>query len=245
MSDSDTRTVSLQDIARKYSEALQHLSDLTVYLWAGSRAVSEQGYAETARSVPGLPISPFRLSLENVRDFGGRVFFKHSLNEVLSLTGIFLEDIRKLSGLIIFNAARAKGTEDLATLAAKLNTPAPADLAGRMKAVSDRLGQPVPLALELLSIIQLAGLHFQQNGEVGEGHAFELKLKRVEPPTEEGGKPGLGDYRRTWNEKERVVLSEEEHAAIFTTISIFFNATLEALQEFAKVSGLAPEPADS
>lgn len=242
MSDPSTRTVSLNEIAQKYTEAIQHLSDLSVFLWASARSVSEQGYDDTARNIPGLPVTAFRLPFETAKEFAERAFFKHSINEVLGLVGVFLEDIRRLAGLIIFNAARARGNEDLATLAAQLNTPPPADLVARMKAVSERLQRPLPLGVELLSMVELARIHFQQNGSVAAGHAYDLKLKAIQPPPEGQTQPLIGDYTRTWNSEERVLLEREEHAAIFTTATIFFNTTLEALQEFAKVSGLTPEP---
>lgn len=245
--ESPSRTISLGDVGQKYTEALQHLSDLAVFAWAGARAVNEQGYEEAAHSVPGLPVTSFRFSFEAAKAAAALSGFKHSINEVLGLVTVFLEDIRKLSGLVVFNAARARGDHNLATLAAQLNVAPSPDLPGRFRHLRERIGMELPLEAEILSIATLAGTLFHRNGLPMEGETLSLRLKVIQPPangsTEAQAQARLGDHERSWKAGERVTLSRQEHAAIFTTVSLFFNATLGAVQEFAKRSGLAPEPA--
>jgi len=246
--ESSTRTVSLNEIAAKYTEAIQHLSDLSVFQWAGARSVSEQGYDEIARGVPGLPVSPFRLPFEAAKVAAESSALKHSVNEALGLIAVFLEDLRKLSGLVAFNAAKNNGSSNLATLAAELNAAPPPDFPGRLQQLRQRMGRPLPLEAEILSLVGLARTLFHRNGVVGENETLPLKLKMVQPLGEPESAQAktearIADYERIWKAGETVTLSRPEHAAVFTTVSLFFNSSLGALQEFAKSSGIVPEPA--
>ncbi len=240
---SPSRTISLNDIALKYTEAIQHLSDLAVFDWAGARTVSEQGYDEMARSIPGLPVTQFRLPFEVAKEAAERSALKHSVNEALGLIAVFLEDIRKLSGLVVFNVARAKASNNLASLAAELNAAPPPDFPGRFQQLRQRIGAEIPLEAEILSLVALARTLFHRNGVVGEGETLTLNLKVVQPPAEGETEARLANYERSWKAGEGILLSRQEHAAVFTTVSLFFNAMLGAVQEFAKSSGIVPEPA--
>lgn len=236
------RTISLNDIGQKYFSAIQRLSDLTVYAWAGSRAASEQGYDEVAKAISGLPSTPFHLSFDAVKEESENWILKHSVNELLGLTLIFLEDVRKLAGLVAFNAAKANASGDLASLAAEINATQQTDFPERLKQLKDRYNITSPVEAEMLSLPGLGRLFFQRNGVVGNGETLELLLKAVQPPAEGSTEARLADYKRVWNSGERITLSRQEHAAIFTTVSVFFSTLLNAVQEYAKSSGLAPEP---
>jgi len=238
----ENRTISLNEIGQKYFAAIQRLSDLTVFAWAGSRAVSEQAYDEVARTISGLPTTPFRLPFEVAKEENEAWILKHSVNELLGLTMVFLEDVRKLAGLVTFNAAKAKASGDLAALAAEINASYQLDFPERLAQLKEKYGITSPLEAEFLSIPKLGRLFFQTNGVVGNGETFELCLKAIQPPPQGAKEPVLGDYKRVWKSGERVTLSRQEHAAIFTTISVFFSSLLNAVQEYAKRSGLAPEP---
>jgi hypothetical protein len=241
--ESSPQTVSLNDIALKYTQAIQHLSDLAVFEWAAARTVSEQGYDEVARGIPGLPATQFRLPFEVAKEAAERSALKHSINEALGLVAVFLDDIRKLTGLVVFNAARMKASNNLATLAAELNAAPPPDFPGRLQLLRQRIGSELPLEKEILSLVALARTLFHRNGVIGEGEVLHLNLKVVQPPAEGETEARIGNYERQWKAGEPISLSRQEHAAVFTTVSIFFNAMLGTVQEFAKSSGILPEPA--
>ena len=71
-----------------------------------------------------------------------------------------------------------------------------------------------------------------------------LHLKVVRPPQDGEEQPRVADYQRTWSQGERIMLVRDEHAAIFTTISLFVGEMLKEIQEFAKRSGLPEEAAE-
>ena len=241
MSDSPTQTVSLNEMGQRYLGALQTLCDLTVLSWAGAKLVKESDYEQTFRSMAGLPSTPFRLPFETAVAEAARWGLKNCLAEVLGLCFVFLEDIRKVCGLIAFNAAKAKASGDLAALAAEVNTPfAAPDIAGRFQQLKSRYALAIPLEAELLSVVALHRQLLQNGGTPGV--PLTLHLKAVQPPVEGTAEPRLEDYQRTWQSGERVSLERQEHAAIFTTVSVFLSATLAAVQEFAKISGLPENP---
>lgn len=242
-SNASSRTISLNDIGEKYFAAIQRLSDLTVFNWASARTVSEQGYDDTGKSVSGLPATPYRLSFEAAKAENERWVLKHGVNEILGLTAIFLEDIRKLCGLVTFNAAKANASGDLAALAAEINAAGPQEFGARLKHIRERYNVGSPLEQEMLSIVNLGRLLFQQNGAVGNGETVTLALKAVQAPAEGSKEARIEPYTRSWKSGEQILLSREEHAAIFTTVSLFFSSFLSAVQEYAQSSGLAPEPA--
>ena len=233
-----SQTISLNDIGMRYIGALQHLSDLMVLIWAGARAVDEQSYEETFRSVAGLPSTQFRLPLETAREEAARWCFKNSLGEVLGLCQVFLGDIRRVCGLVDFNIAKAKASGNLAALAAEVNADTgPLDIPTRLAHLKSRYALALPLEAEMLSLVVLHHCFLQTSGTVPKGAALTLQLKSVQPPAEGGTEPRLADFSRTWKEGERIAVSREEHAAIFTTTSLFLSAMLTAVQEFAKASG--------
>jgi len=244
MTETAPRTISLNDVGLKYVQALQRITDLCVFTWAGARTVNEQGYDELGRSIPGLPSTEFRIPFNVAREEAELWWFKNGVNEVLGLTNLFLEDIRKLCGLVNFTAAKANASGDLAALAAEINsTPTAVDFPTRLKQLSDKYGVNVQMDGHLLSIASLGRILFQRNGLIIEGDSLKLLLKVVQAPAQGETQARLADYERTWKPGERVLLSRAEQAAIFTTISVFIGAMLNAVQEYAKRSGLPDEPA--
>ena len=239
MSEPSAQSISLNDLGMRYLGALQHLSDVMVLTWAGARTVNEQAYEEMFRSVAGLPSTPFRFPMETAREEASRWWFKISLSEALGLCQFFLEDIRRVCGLVAFHAAKANASGDLATLAAEVNSETgPLDLPARFNHLKNRYALTLPLEAELLSLVALHRCFLQTGGTVPAGDALTVQLKAVQPPAEGASAPQLVAFTRTWNPGERIAVSREEHAAIFTTLSVFLSATLAAVQEFAKASGL-------
>ncbi len=238
------QTVSLNDIGLRYLSGIQRMSDLVVYSWTGARTVSEQGYDEVFKSIPGLPSTEFRTPFNVIQEETESWWLRHSLNELLGLVVHFLEEVRKLSGLVTFNAARAKGDADLAALAAELNTPMVEQaIPGRFQHLRERFSVASPLEGDLLSFTQLAQILFQNGGVIPEGQTFTLKVKRLEPATGEGQQPKMGNFDRTWKGGEKISLSRAEHAALFTTVSLLIGSLLTAVQEYAQKAGLPAAPA--
>ena len=141
MSEPSPQTIRLNDIGLRYLSTLQHLSDVLVLTWAGERVVSEQGYEETFHSIAGLPSTQFRFKLETARVEAARWQFKNSLGDLTNLCLVFLEEIRKVCGLVVFNVAKAQASGDLAALAAEINADnGPLDIPTRLKQLKARYG---------------------------------------------------------------------------------------------------------
>ena len=243
MSEPPSQTISLNEIGLRYLGALQHLSDLMVVTWAGARTVDAQGYEETFHSVVGLPHTEFRFPMETAREEAARWWFKNSLGDVLGLCLVFLEDIRRVCGLVVFNAAKAGASGDLVALAAEINTDSgPLDIPTRLHHLKDRYALAVPLEAELISLVALHRCFLQTGGNVPQGSPLTVRLKAIQPPAQGETEPRLADYTHAWNPGERINFSREEHAAVFTTASLFLSTMLAAVQEFAKASGLPEHP---
>ncbi|MDD5350508.1 MAG: hypothetical protein PHQ12_09890 [Chthoniobacteraceae bacterium] len=244
MSESSPQTISLNDIGLRYLSTLQHLSDLMVLTWAGERVVTEQGYEEVFRSIAGLPSTQFRFKLEAARVEAARWQFKNSLGDLANLCLVFLEDIRKVCGLVVFNIAKTQAAGDLAALAAEINSDnGPQDIPTRLQHLKDRYGLKMPLEAELSSLAAVARCFTRTGGAVPKDTPeLTLRLKAIQPPAEGSTEPRLADYQRTWKTGERIAVSREEHAAVFTTISVFLSSMLAVVQEFAKTSGLPDNP---
>jgi len=218
---------------------LQHLADLTVFAWAGARAVSKKGYAKAFGEVSGLPATPFRLDVESARVESLHWLQSTSLAELLRTTIAFLEDIRMVCGLVVFNVAKKSGEGELPSLAAEINTPCILpDLPSRLHGLKARYELPIPLEEELLSLHALHLCFAGMGGLVGPGEVLTLRLKMVQPPPDGKSPPVVGDHRRSWGAGERVNLTRDEHAAIFTTLFLFMSTMLETVQSFAKTFGM-------
>lgn len=243
MSEPTSQTISLNDIGSRYLGALQHLSDFMVLTWAGARAVNEQNYEEIFHSISGLPSTSARLPFAAAQAEAQRWWLKNSLGDVLGLLLVFLEDIRKVCGVVAFNVAKSQASGDLVALAAQINADnGPLDIPTRFKNLKERYELTIPLEAELMSLAALHRCFTHAGGIVPKGATLALHLKVVQPPLQGETQPQLGDYQRTWNAGEKITLSREEHAAFFTTSSVFLNAMLHAVQQFAKSSGLPETP---
>jgi hypothetical protein len=243
MSDPASQTISLNDIGSRYLGALQHLSDFMVLTWAGARAVNEQNYEEIFHSISGLPNSPARFPFAAAQAESERWWLKNSLGDVLGLLLVFLEDIRKVCGVVVFNVAKAQASGDLVALAAQINADnGPLDIPTRFKHLKERYQLTIPLEAELMSLVALHRCFTHAGGVVPKGATLALRLKAIQPPPQGETQPQLGDYQRAWSAGEKIALSREEHAAIFTTASVFLNAMLHATQQFAQSSGLSEAP---
>jgi hypothetical protein len=245
MSEPTSQTVSLNDVAIKYIQAVQRLSDIMVIHWGGFRTLNEQTFDELAKSIPGLPATEFRLPFEVAKAEADFTLVKQTLNEVLSLSIIFLEDVRKLSALVAFNAAQFHASGDLASLAAEVNAnTAGMNLFARFKQLKESYGIESPFQVNLESFHNIGKFIFQTNGLVVQDEPVSLHLKVVTAPENGENQPRVSNYEHKWSKGERIVLARDEHAAIFTTISLFIGEMLKEVQEFAKRSGLPDESAE-
>jgi hypothetical protein len=246
MSEPASPPISLNDIGSRYLGALQHLSDFMVLTWAGARGVNEQHYEEIFRTVSGLPSTQARLPFAAAKAEGERWWLKNSVADVMSLLLVFLEDIRKVCGMITFNVAKINASGDLVALAALINADlGPLDIPTRFKNLKERYQLGIPLEAELMSLAAFHRCFTHAGGVVPKGASLTLHLKAIQPPPEGETQARIGDYRRTWSAGERISLSREEHAAVFTTASVFLDSMLHAVQQFAKSSGLPENPTHS
>ena len=127
---------------------------------------------------------------------------------------------------------------DLASLAAEINADnGPLDIPTRFKHLKSRYGLTIALETELLSLAALNRC-FLQNAGIPKGAPLTVQLKAIQPPAQGTTEPRLADYQRTFQPGEKITVAREEHAAVFTTISVFLSTMLAAVQEFAKASGL-------
>lgn len=243
MSNSAPQNISLNDIASRYLGAMQHLCDFMVLTWAGAGTVTQANYEETYRNISGLPITKFRFPFELAVTESHRWLLKNSLVEVLGLCVVFLEDVRKVCGVVAFNVAKNTGSGNLVSLAAEINTEnSSPDLAARLKDLKGRYGLSIPLEAEMISLAELQRNFLQHGGTVPPQSELVVKLKTVQPPAEGETQPRFLDYAHPFKAGERVVLSREEHAAIFTTASLFLNTTISAVQGYGQASGLIGTP---
>ena len=237
-----TREISLNDIGRKYMAALQRLSDLMVLTWTGAHCAQANVYDQAVQALPGLPNTEFRMSFQAVREEAERWWLHHSLREVLGLTVMFLDDIRKLCSLVEFNAARVTGTGNLGTLAAEVNAKVGrGDVASRISALKTRYNVFCPFETEIISLgVFASALH--RGGIVDKDSVLKLSLRCVQPAGQSGPQAKLTNMQRSWGPGEKLLLTRDQHTAIFTTVSLFIGAMLTAVQDHAKRCGLPDTP---
>lgn len=225
--------------------ALQRLSDLMVYMWTCAHCANPQIYDQAPQALPGLPKTELRMDFNAAREEAERWWLHHSINELLGLNALFLDDVRKLCALIAFNAARLNATGDLASLAAEVNGAAgKADIAGRLHHLKTRYHLVSPFEAEILSFA-IFGQFLYRGGVVPKETVVKLQLKCVQAAGQGGPQARLTDMQRTWGPEEKLLLTREQHTAVFTTVSLFLGSMLSAVQEFARLSGLPDTPPGS
>jgi len=245
MTTTASRDISLAEVGRKYMSALQRLSDLMAYMWTCAHTASPQIYDQAPTALPGLPKTEFRMDFAAVREEAERWWLHHSVNELLGLTSLFLDDVRKLCSLIAFNAARLNASGDLTALAAEVNTPpSKADIASRLQHVKTRYQIVSPFEAEILSFAGF-GQVLYRGGVVPKETVVKLQLKCVQPAGQAGPQARLVEMQRSWGPEEKLLLTREQHSAVFTTMSLFLGSMLAAVQEFAHQSGLPDTPPGS
>jgi hypothetical protein len=238
---SPAREISLNDVGRRYVAALQRLSDLMCLTWTGAHTAQAAIYDQVPKVIPGLPTTEFRLPFAKAQEEAERWWLQANLNEVLGLLVIFIDDVRKLCALVDFNVARASGG-DMVALAAEVNAPpARLDLPTRLKQLKARFNVVSPVEAEILSLGQFTQA-LLKGAPVAKESVLRLQLKCAIPAGQAGPTSRLDTLQRSWGPGDRLMLTREQHAAVFTTASLFIGGLLNAVQEYAKSRGLAPEP---
>jgi len=251
----ETQTISLEDMATRYLDALQKVHDMVCFSLAGARMVSERDYDEISQQLQVMPRQQNRMPFERAKEASEQWLLRNSLADSLALVAPLMEDTRTLCELC---ELRAAGTTDRASLDQVRGANrdaflrlAPKEKFARLRERFDIGCEVEPHILALLAVTQcLLGNDGRLSAEAA-GEAGELRVPirsvHLVPAGESEGRVTL---ERSIEDNERVLavgqpirFSRAELIGAILTVGMFVGNLLQGLQEYAKKTGAASEGA--
>ena len=255
-------TISLEQMATRYLDALQKVHDLVCFTLAGARKISEQDYDEFSQQLQIMPRQQSRMAFEKAKEATQQWLLRNSLGDSLALVVPLMEDCRTICELCQLKAAKKTGKAALNKVRGKSRTDflqlPPEEKFTHLKENYD-IGCEVDE--HILALLSLTKCLMMNNGVVSTEAAddkgeLRVKIRSVQLVQGAGtaedmakGKLTLsrkvGDSELVFKENEQIGFSKAEHIGALLTVGVFVTNMLQGLQAYAKKTGAASEEAAS
>jgi len=253
-----TTTISLNDVATRYLDALQRIYDIVSYSLAASRRINEHDYDEFSQQLQVMPRQQSRMDFEKAKDATEHWFVRNSLGDAVALVGPLMEDCRTISSLCSY---KASGKSDPAKLQAIVGEDRqkfmqlPAKEKFRVLSEEYSISSPVQEHIE--GLLEAAKCLIWKNGVVSAEEAnadgkLKFKIRSIQVVPVPGAMTAakeptmsitrrMGDLEKVFSVGETISLSKAEHIGAIITIGLFIGSMLQALQDFARKTGAADD----
>ncbi|MEO0793813.1 MAG: hypothetical protein AAFX93_01550 [Verrucomicrobiota bacterium] len=240
--------INLGEVVNNYLEALQRVHDVMNYSLAAERMLSEQEYENFSRANRVMPSQKSRMDYTSVKREYNTWLLKQTLNEVLGVLVLFLDDCRTISTLSNWKAGNQQG-DIQKTLQDERMEFARMDLPSKIGYLKEKHSISSPSEEHILSIYQLRRALANKGSVVSEndvtGGKLTIKLRSVQLKTQPGQQGGgvfvtseVGDMVRELGVGDFAGLNKNEHLASILTVAFFITTQAQSLKEFAERLGV-------
>lgn len=248
-------TISLEQMATRYLDALQKIHDMVCFTLAGARGISERDYDEFSQQLQVMPRQQSRREFENAKITTQRWILRNSLGDALALVAPIMEDCRTICELC---DAKAESKTDATSLAAirgdnrqKFLQLKPEkkfdDLAERFNIQCDVKSHVLNLLHVTRSLMTNDGVLAKEDCDAEGGITLRIRSVQLAQSPDEADKLVLkrqiADSERRIQAGEEINFSKAEHIGSLLTIGVFVTEMLQGLQNYAKATGNARETA--
>ena len=244
--------IDLQKVVSNYLKALQRIFDVVNYILASERLLNEEEYEKYTQRHRVMPSQQDAMKYETAKEEANSWILRQTMNELLFVLALFLDDCRAIATIASWNAKKLTGDlqkilQDERAEFFKL------DFAQRIQTLKTKHGITSAVEEHITSIYNTYRTLAGKGGVVSkeeaaaEGHMI-LKLRSVllkSTPATDGPKPGaitvtteFGDLVKKFAEGEKIKLSKDEHVASILTGAFFIGTMAESLKNYALKLGV-------
>lgn len=244
--------IDLQKVVMNYLKATQRVFDVVNYLLASERLLNEEEYEKYTQRHRVMPSQQDAMNYETAKEEANGWILRQTMNELLFILALFLDDCRAIATIATWNAKKITG--DLQKLLQDERAEFfKMDFAQRIQHLKNKYGIASAVEDHILSIYNTYRTLAGKGGVVSEAEAVEegrlvLKLRSVllkSTPSAEGPKPGaitvtseIGDVVKKFAAGDKIKLSKDEHVASILTGAFFIGSMAESLKKYALQLGV-------
>ncbi len=244
--------IDLQKVVSNYLKALQRVFDVVNYILASERLLNEEEYEKYTQRHRVMPSQQDAMKYERAKEEANAWILRQTMNELLFILALFLDDCRAIATIASWNAKKLTG--DLQKILQDERAEFfKMDFAQRIQALKNKHGITSAVEEHIVSIYNTYRTLAGKGGVVSKEEAVEegrmvLKLRSVllkSAPAVDGPKPGaitvtteFGDLVKKFAEGEKIKLSKDEHVASILTGAFFIGTMAESLKNYALKLGV-------
>jgi len=248
-------TISLDDMATRYLDALQKIHDMVCFSLAGARGISERDYDEFSQQLQVMPRQQSRREFEHAKQATQQWVLRNSLGDALALVAPLMEDCRTICELC---DAKAQGKTDAASLDKIRGENRQQFLQLKPAEKFDHLASHFNIQCEvkehILVLLRITHSLMANDGKLAKEDCdsdggVTLKIRSVQltqDPAQSDSlvlKRQIADSERRIQEGEEIHFSKAEQIGSILTIGVFVTEMLQGLQNYATSTGNARESA--
>ena len=175
MPETKTTQINLAEVVNNYLMSLQRVYDVMTYNLAAERVLNEQEYENFSRSNRVMPFQQTRMDYNTVKEETETWLLKHTLNEILIVLALFLDDCRTISTLASWQSQKSE--EDIQKVLEQGSAEfAQLDLPAKMNYFKEKHSLSCGSEDHILSLYNLRNALANPNAAVSEKGATEGKL---------------------------------------------------------------------
>lgn len=243
--------INLGEVVNNYLKALQRVFDVMNYTLASERLLNEQEYESFSRANRVMPSQQSRLDYEGAREETNTWLLKQTLNEVLGVLVLFLDDCRTLGTLSSWKANGGQATDLQKKLQEDRLAFAKMPLPAKLDHLETEFELSSPSKEHILSLFNARRVLANNGSLVTEKDATDgiltVRLRSVQLKTNPGtkGRAGvfvtseMGDLVRNFNVGDKLRLNKQEQLATILTVALFITSQAQSLKEYAQKLGVA------
>ncbi len=242
-------TINLGEVVKNYLEALQKVYDVINYTLASERLLNEQEYEAFSRNSHVMPSQASHMDFDTAKEEMNHWLIKQTLNEILGVLVLFLDDIRTISAISKWKSEKFRSEEELQKILRedratflRLDLPAKIDfLKNQYKVVSQSEEHIKSLYRTRLALANRSGSVTEKEAVDGK---LTLKLRSVTLKSNPGQQGGvlvtseIGDLIREFEVGKKIKLAKNEHIAAILTVAFFITSQAQSLKEYAQGLGV-------
>ncbi len=232
-------TINLSDMAQRYLGAMQRIYDIGAMVVQGTREVNERGYDEMGAATHFLPSQKEKKAFDAAKPIAERWLLKNLLTDAFGLFVPFIEDARTICALFAWKKAGSDQTtlapifQEQRTEFVKKTTAEKVALLKEKHNLTPQLGDHVASLDALTGCLVRAGGTVPKDGQPLLVTFVTLEVPASADPTKKV-QPRMGEQKREFAPGTEVSFEKVDVLNILSTLALFMNSTLRALQDHIK-----------
>lgn len=231
-------TINLSDMAQRYLGSMQRIYDIGAMVIQGTREVNERGYDELSASTRFLPSQKEKKPYDAAKPLAERWILRNLLSDAFALLLPFLEDTRTVCALYEWKKAGSDQKTLQPIFQQQRSEFVRKNTADKLAHLKEKHGLAPQLGNHLESLEALAGCLVRSGGTVAKDAqplvATFVALDLAPAADPKKVQPRMVEQRREFAPGSEVGLDKVDVLNVLSTVALFINSGLRALQDHIK-----------